>query len=86
MTNLHTLPMELVEQIASHLGYDDQVSLAKTHPDLLFMMPSEQVVDAPDFDPITWSLSPETYLDVTRPQPGSCRGQGVLPVDEQGIS
>ena len=62
--NVHTLPKELVEVIASHLGYDDQVSLAGTHPDLRFMMPSAQVVTGPDFAPITWRFNPETYLEV----------------------
>ena len=64
MSNLHTLPMELVEEIAKHLGYVDQVSLARAHPDLLFMMPMEQIVAAPDFAPITHRFSPEIYLDV----------------------
>ena len=62
--NLHMLPKELVEEIASHLGCDDQVSLAQTHPELRFMMPTEQVVPGPDFAPITWRLNPETYIEV----------------------
>ena len=62
--NLHILPKEVVEEIASHLGYDDLVSLAQTHPELRFMMPTEQVVEGPDFAPITWRYNPETYMEV----------------------
>ena len=62
--NLHTLLKEMVEEIATHLSYDDLISLAMTHPELFFIMPREEVILGPDLDPITWRFNPETHLDV----------------------
>ena len=43
--NLTDLPMEMLEEIVSYLGYEDRVSLASTHPDLRFLRPKEQTVE-----------------------------------------
>ena len=41
-TNLTDLPEEVLYEIVSYLGYEDQVNLAATHPDLHFLRPREQ--------------------------------------------
>ena len=93
MTYLETLPVLPLEEIASHLGFEDQVSnvklelfsetppranrmnydlraqvsLASTHPNLLFLMPKEQNVVGVDFTksgPYDGHFCPETYMDV----------------------
>jgi len=64
MMNLNNLPKELIDAIAFYLGYTDQVSLARTHPDLRFVMPRTEVIVGPDFAPFKWRLHPETHVEV----------------------
>ena len=72
-TNLHTLPALPLEEIASSLGFEDQVNLAASHPNLGFLAPREQIVQGEDFHesgPFPWEgpwdgdFCPETYMDV----------------------
>ena len=47
--NLTDLPVEMLEEIVSYLGYEDRVSLAWAHRNLLFLWPREQSVEARRF-------------------------------------
>ena len=47
--NLTDLPVELLDEIVSHLGYEDRVSLASAHSDLHFLRPKEQTVEGVTF-------------------------------------
>ena len=64
MMNLNNLPQELIDAIAFRLGYRDQVNLARTHPDLRFVMPRTEDIVGPDFAPVTWRFHPETHMEV----------------------
>ena len=64
MMNLLNLPKELIDAIAFHLGFEDQVSLARTHARLCFVMPRTEVIVGPDFSPVTWRFHPETHVEV----------------------
>jgi len=66
-TNLQTLPALPLEEITTSLGFEDQVNLAATHPNLRFLTPKLQIVEGEDFDesgPWDGHFCPETYMDV----------------------